>query len=202
MITPESWPTDPRECHDLLKQLALQVEDLRVALDRSAKLRDRQVEDLQAALDQAAKLHDQTVEEHKQTVDELKRQLELYRRFLFGPRRERLIEAPGQGHLFELDKPVDAPALPEEPVALEHGAARSPRKRRSRKPDYDHLPQIRIPHDVPEAEPVCTQCGEPKSRIGEDEARVLEVHSSALRAARSRLAQVRLLSLSRWRGDA
>ncbi len=84
MITPESWPTDPRECHDLLDRLT------------------QQVEDLQAALDQAAKIHDQTVQEHEQTLQELRRQLELYRRYVFGPRRERLVEAPGQGHLFEL----------------------------------------------------------------------------------------------------
>jgi hypothetical protein len=85
MITPESWPTDPRECYDLLNRYA------------------QQVEDLQAALDQSAKLHDQAVQEHEQLIQELHRQLELYRRFIFGPRRERLVEAPGQGHRFELD---------------------------------------------------------------------------------------------------
>jgi transposase len=101
MITPQSRPTDPRECHELLTRLAQQVNDL-----------DQQLGDLRAALDQAAKLHDQTVEahkravdSHKQTIDELKRQLELYRRYIFGPRRERLVDAPGQGHLFELHEP-------------------------------------------------------------------------------------------------
>jgi transposase len=152
-MTPESWPTDPRECHDLLKRFA------------------QQVEDLQAALDQAAQLHDQTVEEHKQAVDELRRQIDLLRRYVFGQRRERLVEAPGQGHLFELDEP-ESVALPPEPPAGDRGAPA--RKRKSRKPDYDHLPQIRIEHDVPEAEKLCTHCGEPKARIGEDEARVLE----------------------------
>jgi transposase len=33
---------------------------------------------------------------------------------------------------------------------------------------------VRIEHDVPEADKVCTHCGEAKARIGEDEARVLE----------------------------
>ena len=50
----------------------------------------QQVEDLQAALDQAAKLHDQAAQEHEQTVQELRQQLDLYRRYVFGPRRERL----------------------------------------------------------------------------------------------------------------
>jgi transposase len=153
MITPESWPTDPRECHDLLNRLT------------------QQVEDLQAALDQAAKLHDQAVQDHQQTVEELHRQLELYRRYVFGPRRERLVEASGQGHLFELDLPETVTALPE-PPARDSGAP--PRQRRSRKPDYDRLPQVRIEHDVPEGEKICVHCGEAKARIGEDEARVLQ----------------------------
>jgi transposase len=170
MNTPESWPTDPHECHDLLSRLTQQVENLSLALDQSAKLRNQEVEDLHAALDESAKLHDQAVREHEQLVEELRRQLDLYRRFVFGPRRERLIEAPGQGHLFELDG-VESIALPPEPPARDPGTAARPR--RSRKLDYDRLPQVRIPHDVPEAEKLCTQCGEAKACIGEDEARVL-----------------------------
>jgi transposase len=173
MITPQSWPTDPGECHDLLNRLMRQVEDLQAALDQAAKLHDQQVEDLQAALDQAAQFHDQAAQEHKQIVDELRRQIELLRRYVFGPRRERLIEAPGQGHLFEFDEPESITVPPELPAAGCAAPARR-RPRQSRKPDYDHLPQVRIEHDVPEAEKVCSQCGESKARIGEDEARVLE----------------------------
>ena len=161
MINPQSWPTDPRACHDLLSRFAQQVEDLQAA-----------TEDLHAALDQAAKLHDQTVQEHQQTIDELRRQIELYRRYVFGPRRERLVEAPGQGHLFELDEADESLTLPPEPPARDSRPPAQPR--RSRKPDYDRLPQVRIEHDVPEAEKLCSQCGEPKARIGEDEARVLQ----------------------------
>ncbi len=155
MSHPAAWPTDLRDCHDRLDRLSQQVEDLR------------------AALGEAAKLHDQATREHEQTVEELRRQLELYRRYVFGPRRERLIEAPGQGHLFEIDALGDVAPLPEpEPPARAPGTA--PRSRRSRRPDYDQLPQVRIEHDVPEAEKVCSHCGEAKARIGEDEARVLE----------------------------
>jgi len=107
MITPESWPTDPGECHDLLNRLK------------------EQVEDLQAALDQAAKLHDQTVQGLEQAVEELRRELELYRRYVFGPRRERLVEAPGQGHLFELDGSESVTAPPEPPDEQLHAPARN-----------------------------------------------------------------------------
>jgi transposase len=154
MIIPESWPTDPRECHALLERLT------------------QQVEDLQAALDQAAKIHDQTLQEHEQTLQELRRQLELYRRYVFGPRRERVVEAPGQGHLFDLDVAETIPAPPPEPPASQPRA--SARPRRSRKLDLDRLIQVRIEHDVPEADKLCSGCGEHKARIGEDLARVLE----------------------------
>ena len=101
MNSSESWPTDPQQCHDLLSRFA------------------QQVDDLQAALDQSAKLHTQAVQEHEQLVEELRRQLELYRRYVFGPRRERLIEAPGQGHLFELDV-VESISAPIELPTNEH----------------------------------------------------------------------------------
>jgi transposase len=153
MINPDAWPTEPGACHDLLTRLS------------------QQVEELQAALDQTAKIHDQAVQEHKHTVQELRRQLELYRRYVFGPRRERLVEAPGQGHLFELDG-VECIATPPEPPVRDPGAAARPR--RLRKPDYERLPQVRIEHDLLEADKVCTHCGEAKARIGQDEARVLE----------------------------
>jgi transposase len=154
MNSSESWPTDPRQCHDLLSRLT------------------QQVEDLQAALDQSAKLHTQAVQEHEQLVEELRRQLELYRRFVFGPRRERLVEAPGQGHLFEFDGAENIPTPLESPADENQAQARP--RRRSRKPDYERLPQVRIEHDVPQAEKVCMHCGEAKACIGEDEARVLE----------------------------
>jgi transposase len=161
-------------CHDLLDRFAQQVEDLQAALDHHrTALEDRQaaLEDRQAALDHAAKIHDQIVQEHQQTIAELRHQLELYRRYVFGPRRERLVEAPGQGHLFELDEAAELLVLPSEPPAHESRPPAQPR--RSRQPDYDRLPQVRIEHDVPEAEKVCSHCGEPKARIGEDQARVL-----------------------------
>jgi hypothetical protein len=93
---PESWPTDPQQCHDLLGQFAQQVEDLR------------------AALEEAAKLHDQTVQDRDQLVEELRRQIELYRRYVFGPRRERITDAPGQGRLFEFGA-IEGVALPPQP---------------------------------------------------------------------------------------
>src|SRR6202020_1591686 len=49
------------------------------------------------------------------------------------------------------------------------GPARSSRRAR-----FDHLPHIRIEHDLTLAEKTCPCCGAPKARIGEDESRELE----------------------------
>jgi len=159
-----AWPSDARDCHGLLDRLAQQVEDLRAALDQAAAIHE-----------QAVHQHEQTAHEQKQAIDELRHQLELYRRYIFGPRRERLVDAAGQGHLFALDEAealtAPPPLTPEPPVP---SAGAPARPRTSRKLDYDRLPQTRIEHDVPEAEKTCSHCGELKARIGEDEARVLE----------------------------
>ncbi len=166
MTTLQSWPTDPRECHNLLSQYAQQVEDLQAKTEHLQAT----AEDLRAALDQASKLHEQTVQEQQQTIDELRHQIDLYRRYVFGPRRERLTDAPGQGHLFEIEE-LDLHIVPPEAPAED---SKAPAKRRkSRKPDYDRLHQVRFEHDVPESEKVCSHCGEHKTRIGADESKVL-----------------------------
>jgi hypothetical protein len=82
------------------------------------------------------------------------------------------VEAPGQGHLFELDAAESVTAPPEPPTFDHTPPTRS--SPRSRKPDFVRLPQVRIEHDVPEADKLCPHCGEAEARIGEDEAPVLE----------------------------
>ena len=81
---------------------------------------------------------------------------------------------PGQGHLFDIPKIADepeppAPTVPDEAVPQRSTATRSPRRTR-----LDHLPHIRIPHDVPESEKTCSCCGGPKTHIGDDESRELD----------------------------
>ena len=79
---------------------------------------------------------------------------------------------PDRGICSNSTKLTRFPTLPPEPAVRESKTPAQPR--RSRKPDYDRLPQVRIEHDVPEADKVCSHCGDLKARIGEDEARVLQ----------------------------
>ncbi len=121
-------------------------------------------------LDQTAADYDQLKQEHT----ELAETLALLRRYIFGQRRERFIDAPGQGHLFDIPEILDEPApavpiSPDDAAASDRAAPRTPRRTR-----LDHLPHIRIPHDVPESEKTCSCCGGPKTLIGEDESRELD----------------------------
>src|SRR3954464_6923368 len=90
----EHFPTTP----DDPPQLQVQLD---AALTRIA--------DLERLLDELAA----TTEERERAYACLKEELLNLKRMMFGPRRERLPEAPGQGHLFDKE---NAPNLPPEPI--------------------------------------------------------------------------------------
>jgi transposase len=104
-----------------------------------------------------------TTEELQRSYDCLKEELLALKRLVFGPRRERLPEAPGQQHLFDTDVPPPAP----DPEPDPESPARRPRKGHGRKAIPDHLPRRNVLHDVAPEEQVCS-CGCAKTRIGED----------------------------------
>jgi transposase len=120
------------------------------------------IADLERLLDELAT----TTEERERAFACLKEELLNLKRMMFGPRRERLPEAPGQGHLFD---EADAPNTPPDP-ADDGRAADTPPKRRKghgRRPIPDHVPRQDVPHDVPAADQMCA-CGRAKTKIGED----------------------------------
>jgi transposase len=168
-----SLPDDPGECQRLLEDLLRRNEELRQqaqTAQQQAEDAERRLGELERVLDQTAADYDQLKEKHA----ELAETLALLRRYIFGQRRERFIDDPGQGHLFDIPEILDEPEpaaspSPDDTTAQRSTAARSPRRTR-----LDHLPHIRIPHDVPEAEKTCSCCGGPKTRIGEDESRELD----------------------------
>jgi transposase len=171
-VTPR-LPDDPGECQRLLEDLLRRNEELRQqaqTAQQQAEDAERRLGELERVLDQTAADYDQLKEKHA----ELAETLALLRRYIFGQRRERFIDDPGQGHLFDIPEILDEPEpaaspSPDDTAAQRSTAARSPRRTR-----LDHLPHIRIPHDVPEAEKTCSCCGGAKTRIGEDESRELD----------------------------
>jgi len=120
------------------------------------------IADLEHQLDELAA----TTEERERAFACLKEELLNLKRMMFGPRRERLPEAPGQGHLFdEADPPNTLP----EPTDDSPAGAESPKRRKGhgRRPIPDHLPRQEIRHDVAAADQTCA-CGREKTKIGED----------------------------------
>jgi transposase len=135
---------------------------LRAVLEQHAALLQR-FHDLERQLDETCA----TAEELQRSYACLKEEYLALKRLLFGPRRERLPEAPGQGHLFDTEPtasttpPEPAAGDPSEPAPAKH------RKGHGRRPIGDHLPRRDVLHEVPEEDRTCT-CGRARTRIGED----------------------------------
>jgi transposase len=144
-------PDDLPACQELLRALLLRLRDL-----------ERQLDEFVA-----------TSEEMQRSYACLKEEYLVLKRMLFGPRRERLPEAPGQQHLFDDDAPPPPPDESIPPAADEESPARQRKKGHGRRQIPDHLPRKDVPHDVPPEELIC-DCGREKSRIGEDVTEQLE----------------------------
>jgi transposase len=167
-------PDDPgrgrRSLHDLLRrndELRRRAEDAQ----RRAEDARRRIDELERALEATAADYSLLRERHA----ELAETLASFRRYVFGPRRERLLDDPGRGHLFDLhDTPgaleAAAPLEPETAAPGGRTEAARPRRRNS----LDHLPRIRIEHDLAETEKTCSCCGGAKQRVGDDLSRELE----------------------------
>ena len=100
---------------------------------------------------------------------------EIIRRF-FGPRRERFVDDPAQGKLFETGGPAEAGAAETDaaeptspPVVEEEPTAAPPRKgRHGRRRFPSHFPSIRREHTLNDAERLCPCCGKLRKVIGEE----------------------------------
>ena len=70
----------------------------------------KQASELERVLDETAASYEELKETHEATVDELHR----LKRWIYGRRRERIVEGEGQQHLFDLQPPTTV--SPEEPI--------------------------------------------------------------------------------------
>jgi transposase len=101
-------PDDPTECRRLLEDLLSRNDALRQQAETAGQRADdaqRRADELERVLDQTAAQYDQLKQEHA----ELEETLALLRRYLFGRRRERFLEDPGQGHLFDIPEFIVEP---------------------------------------------------------------------------------------------
>jgi transposase len=120
-----------------------------------------------------------TTEELGRSYACLKEEYLALKRLLFGPRRERLPEAPGQQHLFDGEAVAPLASEASDPLPAEQPAARKKHQGHGRGGIPDSLPRQDVPHDVPPQEKVCG-CGRDKVRIGEDTTEQLEYQPGKL----------------------
>src|ERR1700677_2995398 len=127
-------PDDPGECQRLLEALLRRNAELRQQAESAqeqaessrqrAEITHQQIEDAKPRIDELERVIEETAAEYGQLQGkhaELAEALALLRRYVFGQRRERFTDDPGQGHLFDVPKIVDepeppAPAVPDEAV--------------------------------------------------------------------------------------
>jgi transposase len=145
-------PNDLPGCQELLRGLLERLREMQC-----------QLADLKRQLDETCA----TNGELQRSYDCLNEQYLGLKRLFFGPRRERLVDAPGQQRLFGTDGtalvaaqlasagPTEEPTEPKRKGS--HGRRQIP----------EHLPRTEVPHDVPPEARVC-ECGREKVRIGED----------------------------------
>jgi transposase len=108
----------------------------------------------------------ETVEQLQKTNQQLRDELELYRRKLFGQSSERHVEDDSQLHLFDVGEPVSEEDEDDEP-----DPPKPPKKRRRKKKSEKlpaHLKRKIIEADVSPKERMCSCCGEEMSIIGTD----------------------------------
>ena len=145
MEHPDHIPEDLATCQGLLRSAWQRLRDFERQLDEFAA----------------------TTEERERAYACLKEEYLALKRLLFGPRRERLAEAPGQQHLFDSDTAPHDPDQSAESTPSEQPPARTRRKGHGRRGILDHLPRQDLLHDVAPEERV-RACGREKAQIGQD----------------------------------
>jgi len=88
-------PNDLAECQRLLLAAFKQA----TQLERRVTESEQRAAEQNRVLEETAASYQELQQEHAATLDEL----EWYKRWAYGRRRERFVEDQGQGHLFELD---------------------------------------------------------------------------------------------------
>jgi transposase len=119
-----------------------------------------------------------TIDEQHQQIEKLRHELELFKRYLFGQRRERFVEDPRQEKLFALD---GAGAIDQSPAAevVDSPAPSGRRRGHGRRRLPDSLPRRQIVYELSETERRCPGCGKLRVKVSEEISEQLEFQPAA-----------------------
>jgi len=157
-------PDDLPACQELLRGVLEQLHEMEVQLG-----------DLKRQLDETCA----TNGELQRSYDCLKEQYEAMKRLWLGPRRERLAEAPGQQHLFDIAGTVSPASELPIPQPAEEPAGQQRKRGHGRRQIPEHLPRTEVRHDVSPKDRVCA-CGREKSCIGEDVSEQVDIEPAKI----------------------
>jgi transposase len=169
-----SLPTDLVECHRLLLAAYKQA----MQLERRATESEQRIAELDRVLDATSASYEELQHEHASMLEELA----WHKRWVHGRRRERIVEAQSQQHLFDLTPSgaAEAPAPLDSREARQEVVGHSRRRPCQRELDLSCLPHHRHEQDLSDAEKICSCCRRAKDRIGEAVTRILEYVPSKL----------------------
>jgi transposase len=163
-----SIPDDLAACQAMIERQQATIDQLQEQLDQLRSTTGEQSE---------------TIDSQQQLIDKLRHELELFKRYIFGRRRERFVDAPGQKKLFDVDPPPaeEGASADEED---EHGdpKPRSPKRRRGhgRRPLPEFLPRQDKIHELNEEERKCPCCGKLRIKVSEEVSEQLEFQPASL----------------------
>lgn len=158
-MTTESYPEDLAACHALIDAQQAVIDQLQAEL---------------AQIKGTSGQQEETISSLQQRIEKLQHELNLFRRHVFGQRRERFVDDPRQGKLFEIDdtETGDDEGKNEEPSDSDLSSPRRRGHGRRRLPES--LPRRRIVHELSEQERLCPCCGKLRVKVSEEISEQLE----------------------------
>ncbi len=165
-IEETSLPDDLAACQALIEMQLAIIARLQTQLDQLQGTAGQQTE---------------TIESQQQLIDKLRHGLDLFKRYIIGRRRERFVDDPRQGKLFEIDEELTGPA--ELADQQDDPAESSPKHRRGghgRRPLPDFLPREEVIHELNEGERKCPCCGTLRIKVSEEISEQLEFQPASL----------------------
>ena len=134
-------------------------------MERDAERQAEIIKQQAALLEQQA----ETIEKQHEHIEKLQRDLDLFRRYIFGRRRERFAEdAAGQDMLFDLGESAPPAESESDDEDDDDGRPRKRRKGHGRRKLPDWIPRKDIHHILEGDDLLCPCCNEPRVKIGEE----------------------------------
>lgn len=153
-----SLPDDLLVCHAL-------IESQQALIDQLAE----ELQQLQGTAGQQA----ETINSQRQRIEKLQHELDLFKRHIFGQRRERFVDDPRQAKLFEIEDGESGDDSQDDEVT-ESPTRKHRRRGHGRRPLPDSLPRCRIVHELSEEERCCPCCGKLRVKVSEEISEQLE----------------------------